>query len=99
MAVSLLLVSGIVNQARGEWEIIPPVTTEALRGIWGSSGSDVFTVGDTGTILHYGGGTWSPKTSGTYKNLYGIWGGSATMCSLLVLPAPSYNLMATPGSP
>jgi hypothetical protein len=27
---------------------------ETLYGVWGSSSSDVFAVGDDGTILHYG---------------------------------------------
>jgi hypothetical protein len=31
-----------------------PVAATALWGIWGSSGADVFAVGDSGTILHYG---------------------------------------------
>jgi PKD repeat protein len=30
-------------------------TTNNLRGLWGSSGTDVFAVGFSGTILHYGG--------------------------------------------
>ena len=29
-------------------------TTSFLTGVWGSSGTDVFAVGDFGTILHYG---------------------------------------------
>ena len=37
-------------------------TTEWLYGVWGSCGSDVFAVGDSGTILHYGskGGIYLP---------------------------------------
>jgi hypothetical protein len=30
-------------------------TSNDLRGVWGSSGSDVSAVGEDGTILHYGG--------------------------------------------
>ncbi|MBN2282430.1 MAG: hypothetical protein JXO48_00910, partial [Deltaproteobacteria bacterium] len=36
--------------------------------------NDVFAVGDYGTILHYDGSAWSPMTSGTTGELYGIWG-------------------------
>jgi hypothetical protein len=31
-------------------------TNDTLHGVWGSSGSDVFAVGNYGTILHYSGG-------------------------------------------
>jgi hypothetical protein len=53
-------------------------TTTWLSGVWGSSGSDVFAVGGSGTILHYGGSTWSPMTSGTTNPLSGVWGSSST---------------------
>jgi hypothetical protein len=34
----------------------------------------VFAVGDTGTILHYNGTSWSAMSSGTVQPLYGVWG-------------------------
>ncbi|MEW6141578.1 MAG: C1 family peptidase [Chloroflexota bacterium] len=49
-----------------------------LRGVWGSSSSDVFAVGDGGTILHYNGNAWSTMTSGTTGYLNGVWGSSAS---------------------
>ena len=49
-----------------------------LSSVWGSSGSDVFAVGDGGTILHYNGTSWSPMTSGTSENLYRVWGSSGS---------------------
>jgi hypothetical protein len=45
-------------------------------GIWGSSGSDVFAVGEYGTILHYDGTSWSSMVSGTTNHLTGVWGSS-----------------------
>ena len=50
-----------------------------LCGIWGSSGTDVFAVGDWGNILHFDGSTWSAMTNDTtyyngYNRLTGIWG-------------------------
>jgi hypothetical protein len=56
-------------------------TTQALRGVWGSSGSDVFAVGDRGTILHYNGVSlsWSPMTSGFSDTLINsVWGSSGS---------------------
>jgi hypothetical protein len=35
-------------------------TTNFLRGVWGSSSSDIFAVGWVETILHYDGHKWIP---------------------------------------
>ena len=50
----------------------------SLESVWGSSATDVFAVGDIGTILHYDGNTWSGQASGSTNWLYGVWGSSAT---------------------
>ena len=57
-----------------------PVRThqEGLYGIWGSSDSNVFAAGRSGTILHYDGVSWTPMTTGMTADLYGAWGSSAT---------------------
>jgi hypothetical protein len=49
-----------------------------LYGIWGSSSSDIFAVGDSGIILHYNGSSWSPMGSGTTNALFGVWGSSSS---------------------
>jgi photosystem II stability/assembly factor-like uncharacterized protein len=51
-------------------------TAQFLCSIWGSSASDVFTVGYKGTILHYDGKAWSNVPTGTMKDLEGVWGSS-----------------------
>ncbi|MFN8459698.1 MAG: alpha/beta hydrolase-fold protein [Anaerolineae bacterium] len=53
-----------------------PLTTNQLNSIWGSSASDVFAVGQLGTIVHYDGSAWSPLESRTAKNFTGVWGSS-----------------------
>lgn len=55
-------------------------------GVWGSSDTDVFMLGHTGSIfrggyddmniLHYGGTSWTHKTTGILDHLRGIWGSS-----------------------
>jgi hypothetical protein len=55
---------------------VPPV--DHLSGVWGTSSTDVFAVGDYGTILHYDGTEWSPMTSGIDKYLGGVWGTSSS---------------------
>lgn len=47
-----------------------------LHEIWGSSSSDVFSVGDDGIIVHFDGNTWA-KTKPTAKTLLGVWGSSS----------------------
>jgi len=54
-----------------------------LMGVWGSSESDVFAVGEavggSGTILHFDGTSWHRETSvPTTTNLHSVWGTSAT---------------------
>jgi hypothetical protein len=51
-------------------------TTQRLSGVWGSSATDVFAVGDNGTILHYDGRDWTPMESGSTHQHLGIWGSS-----------------------
>lgn len=47
-----------------------------LGGIWGSSGDNIFVVGEAGTILHYNGKSWSVMDSGTTVGLEAVWGSS-----------------------
>ena len=37
------------------WYLVNSGTIENLKGIWGSSGGNVFAVGNGGAILHYSG--------------------------------------------
>jgi len=59
--------------------------TPWLGGVWGTSPSDVWAVGQYGTILHYTNDddddndddtAWSEMASGTTANLIGVWGSS-----------------------
>jgi len=54
-----------------------PTNPQPLYRIWGSSATNIFTVGASGTILRYTGG-WYSMTSGTTNNLYGVCGSSAS---------------------
>lgn len=62
------------------WSTVSSGTTQDLRGIWGSSPSDVWAVGYA-TILHYNGTSWSSvpsPVSGRSQLLFGVWGSSAS---------------------
>ena len=61
----------------GSWEWQNPLPQgNRLLDWWGSSGSDVFAVDDSCTILRYDGNRWSPLESGTSNDLVGVWGSS-----------------------
>ena len=51
---------------------------EFLKGVWGSSATDVFAVGENGMILHYDGIEWIKMKSPTTEHLYGVWGSSSS---------------------
>src|SRR5438445_436858 len=80
--------NGVILHYDGtRWSSVPIATTDPtfLRGIWGTSASNIWAVGQEGydgaTILfHYDGATWSRVSSGTISPTFlsGIWGTSAS---------------------
>jgi hypothetical protein len=46
----------------------------AINRIWGTSSSNLFVVGNIGTIVHYNGTTWTKQSSGTTIDLHDVWG-------------------------
>ena len=48
-----------------------------MSDIWAVGGSAAVN-GAGGIILHYNGTAWSPAASGTTRDLYGVWGASAS---------------------
>ena len=60
----------------------------SIKKIWGSSGSDVYVVGDNGNIAHYLNGSWSKIESGTdysikdiYSSISSLTGEREILCS------------------
>ena len=47
-----------------------------ISKLWGTSSSNLFAVGDYGTIIHYDGNSWQRIESGTTVPLKDVWGGS-----------------------
>lgn len=60
----------------GRWSYRNPNTSNGLEGIWGTSATNVWAVGQNGTIRHIedATGTWVPVESPTTSHLHGIWG-------------------------
>ena len=59
-----------------------PGLVVGLNNIWGTSPTDLFTVGspardiNVSGNLHYDGKEWTPMETGTQETLYGVWGSS-----------------------
>jgi len=79
LASFLLFVLTPSGAAASGWEWQNPLPQGVpLRGLWGASGTDMFAVGDGGTVLHGNGTAWSVMPSGTADPLNGVWGTSGT---------------------
>ncbi len=61
---------GIVESYRVTYTTSP----HALHTAWGTSSSDMYFVGDSGTILHFDGTNWTKMNSGTTTDIHSIWG-------------------------
>jgi hypothetical protein len=57
---------------------LTPASGQALYGVWGSSPSDVFAVGQAGNIQRFNGSTWSKLTNADTRALSAVWGSSGT---------------------
>ena len=51
-------------------------TSANLADVFGFDDGTALAVGEAGTILHFDGSAWSPITSITSVNLFGVWGTS-----------------------
>ena len=82
-SVVLLLVVMLLPLAAGcgsddaddsDWSVVESATGEDLMGVWGSGPTDVWAVGENGTIVHWDGSAWSSAVSNTSASLHAIWG-------------------------
>jgi len=70
-----------VNQVKSDvyiivmrgWRAMDSGTATDLRGVCGSSSSDIFAVGENGTTVYYDGESWRLVGSGTTDILRGVW--------------------------
>jgi photosystem II stability/assembly factor-like uncharacterized protein len=60
--------------AGGRWVEAPRETDRFLRHVFGLNASDVYAVGDSGTVLHWNGSAWRLMAVPTDTLLRGVWG-------------------------
>jgi hypothetical protein len=63
----------LVHWDGAKLSLLPIQSSYATSSVWGM-GQEVWTAGQTGTIRHYDGSTWSTQPSGTISGLSGIFG-------------------------
>jgi hypothetical protein len=72
---------GTLDAKTGElaWVAVDSQSTVVLEGIWGSSKTDLWTVGDMGVLRHLTAGAlrWAVVPSPTTEALHAIWGSAA----------------------
>ena len=67
-----------LGNGSGTWQAMDSNTEHTLYGVWGVSGSNVFAVGASSTILRYSGYLWSPHdTPGTTGDIEDVCGNSS----------------------
>ena len=84
--VLTLLVTGVSFAETWESELLSGVTPENLAAVWTTSSittpgnitTEIFCVGEFGTIIYHDGSTWQSQASGTIYNLNGVWGTSGS---------------------
>ena len=60
------------------WRTAATGSTAALRDVFGTSASDVWAVGDSGTVLHFDGQAWRAAVVDTTARLTGVWASRPT---------------------
>jgi hypothetical protein len=78
VASALLTTTPLRAELQWMWESPLPQGNDIL-GAWGSSASDIFAVGEYGTMLHYDGSEWSIQPTGLqpperWYHLNAVWG-------------------------
>ena len=56
------------------WSTTASGVTTQLNSIWGSDASNLYAVGDRGTLLKWNGTSWSPQVSGSSQVLNAVFG-------------------------
>jgi hypothetical protein len=61
----------------GSWSLVTTPTTNSLNAVWGTGSTQLWAVGDAGTMIQGDGTGWTPITAVTSANLEGLWGSAA----------------------
>lgn len=74
LILTLLVSLTVVSANLGSWNMMTSGTTNDLSSVWGTAGTDIYAVGNSGTIRHFDGSNWKPLGGGITNDLKGVWG-------------------------
>ncbi|NCS89502.1 MAG: glucosyl transferase, partial [Ignavibacteria bacterium] len=60
-----------------------------MTKLWGNSRTDLYGVGNAGTIIHYANGVWQKITSAVTEDIQDIWGYQNTFGQTTILSISS----------
>lgn len=66
--------SPVIHYSEGKWAPMKDIKSIDLVGVWGTSDSNIFTVGNAGAIFHFDGKEWKQQESYVNKTLYCVRG-------------------------
>ncbi len=96
--------SGLWGRSRALTLKTDAVTQRGLNGLWGSSDTDLWAVGDDATLLHWDGDAWTRTVLPAIGDLTAIWGRSAqdiwvtsTSASLLHFDGSAWSVVSASG--
>lgn len=56
----------------------PLPQTKDISNLWATSANDIWGVGQSGSLVHYDGQSWTKVSLGITRNLYAVWASSAS---------------------
>lgn len=110
VAAAASVACGSDEAERPRWQLVHSSLPGALLSVWGTSASDVWTVGAAGesgapTVLHFDGVAWTALETGTTGDLWWVFGfgdGAVYMGGtggqILRYAGGAFERMATPGT-
>jgi len=75
--VESTIASATFTRLPAGWSPMTSGVPDRLYGVWGTSSSNMYAVGNLGTLLHYDGNAWTPMVSRTAATLRCAWGPGA----------------------
>lgn len=61
------------STGNGTWTAVNAMSAKELWGVFAAGAGDVWAVGDSGTVTHLSGGTWTAQTTGSAADLRAVW--------------------------
>lgn len=74
------------------WTPMNSTIGRVIRGVWGSGPSDVYAVGESGSIVHYDGVSWSNISIPVPQHLLGVWGSGPDNVFVVATTGRIYHL-------